>query len=784
MRALDRKLYRTLWQIKGQVFAVAVVVACGVAVFIMALTALRALQDSRDAFYDAGRFADVFAHLKRAPDAVARRIAEIPGVQVAETRILADAALDVPGLEEPAIGRMVSLPPAGRPILNEVIVRRGRLPAAGSGDEVAVAEAFARAHAFSIGDRVSAILNGRKRTLTVVGIVLSPEYVYSVAPGMLMPDDRRFGVLWMDEKALAAAFDLDGAFNDILLRLRRDAAAAEVIARLDQIIEPFGGRGAYARKDQISHALLTGELDQLRALSRMIPPVFLGIAAFLLYVMVSRLVTVERQQIGLLKACGYRNGAIATHYLELTLAVLLVGIAGGIAGGLWLGRELTEIYGRFYHFPALYYRPVPWVIATASAIAVMAGAAAALAATARVARLPPATAMQPAAPPVYNDILPGLLGRLTQPSRIVIRNILRWPLRSSLTTLGIALAVATIVSSSFGFDAVERMIQISFFTAQRFDVMLTYVEPKTGAVANEVARLPGVQAVEPFRAVAVRLRHGHRAELSQITGLREDGALRRIVTADFRAVPPPRHGLLVSPKLAENLGVVPGDDVSVEIMEGRRRTLSLPIAGVVEEYLGTPAYMEIEALGRAIGEPGQVSGSFLRIDPLAEPALFARLKEIPNVATVAVKAATVRSFRDTMAESMSIMLTFYIAFGGVIGLGVLYNSARIALSERARELATLRVLGFTRFEVSYILLGELALLTIAALPLGCVLGYGWAWGIVQAFESDMFVIPLVIERATYGTAIATVLAAAVLAGFLVRRNVDRLDMVGVLKTME
>lgn len=783
MRALDRKLVRTLWRIKGQVAAIALVVACGVALFVMALTALRALQESQAAFYEDGRFGDVFAHLERAPLVLRPEIAAIPGVRTVELRVVGNATLDVPGTAEPVIGRMVSLPPGGN-ALNTIILRRGRVPVPGRDDEVVVSEAFATAHGFDMGDSLAAVMEGRQRALRIVGVALSPEYVYAVSPGMLMPDDRRYGILWMDAEALAAAYDLDGAFNDVTLRLDRGASVPEVLRRLDLVLERYGGLGAYAREDQVSHALLSGELDQLRAMSKMIPPVFLGIAAFLLNVMISRLIAVEREQIGLLKACGYSSGAVARHYLALTLMIVGVGTAAGVGGGLWLGGKLTELYGNFYHFPTLIYRPVPWVIATAVLIAVGAGVGGALSAALRAARLPPATAMTPAPPASYVDLLPALARRLTQPSRIVLRNIMRWPVRSALTSLGIALAMADIIASMFGFDAVDRMIDLNFFTAQRYEAQIVYTHPQAGAILHETRRLPGVLAAEPFRSVAVRLRHGHRSDRSALTGLPAHSGLRRIVDAGMRVVAPPRGGLLVSPKLAELLAVAPGDVVTVEVLEGERRTLALPVAGVVEEYLGTPAYMEIGALNRALGEGDIISGAYLLVDSAAKPALFARLKRTPRVATVSVKSAALQSFRDTMAESMYIMLFFYVGFGAAIALGVLYNSARIALSERARELATLRVLGFTRFEVTYILLGELAVLTLLALPLGAVLGYGWAWAIVSAFENDMFVIPFVIAKSTYGTAALTVLCAALFAGWLVRRQIDALDMVGVLKTRE
>ena len=783
MRALQIKLRRTVWRSKGPVAAVAVVVACGVAMFIMALTTLEALQTSRDSFYEQAGFADLFVPLKRAPDRLIQAIAALPGVQTAESRVVIEATLDIPGLIEPATGRLLSLPD-GDAQLNTILLRDGRLPRPGRADEAVVTEAFATANHFSPGDTLHATIYGHRRSLRIVGIALSPEFIYSVAPGMLMPDDRRFGVLWMDREELAAALDLRHAFNDVVVRLSPEADSAEVMRRLDSLLERHGGFGAYARKDQISHALLTGELDQLRALSKMIPPIFLGIAAFLLNVLMARLIRMEREQIGLLKALGYGNGAIGRHYLAFAAVIVVIGIVLGMVGGMTLATLMSQMYAQFYHFPELVLRPVPWVIVAAAGIAAVSGFVGAWMPARAAARLPPAEAMRPEPPASFHQVAPLIANRLGLPMRMALRNVLRFPFRSSLTVLGIALAMADVIASMFAFDSIDHMIDVGFFVSQRHEVTLTYTEPQPARIAFETLRLPGVLAAEPFRSVGVTLRHGARSERSQLIGLVADGDLRRIVDGALNPVTVPPHGVLISPKLAELLDAAPGDLLVVEVLEGKRRRLTLVVAGLSEEYIGTPAYAELSELAQAIGEPDTVSGAYLLLDPAQARAFYTRLKESPTVATVTVKSATVQSFRDTMAQSMDIMISFYIGFGLIISLGVLYNSARIALAERSRDLALLRAIGFTRGEVTTILFGELAMLTLAALPLGCVLGYGWAWSIVAAFQNNMFIIPLVIARATYGAGIATILAALALAGLVVYRRVGRIDLVAGLKAQE
>jgi len=787
MRALDRKLLRDLWRIRGQALAIALVIACGVATVVMSFGALRSLEETRTAYYERYRFADVFAGLTRAPEELAGRIGEIPGVARVETRIVKAATLDLPGVAEPASAKLLSLPERGEPQLNALALRRGRPPEPGHPDEVVIAQSFAEAHRLNPGDRVRATVNGRLRELRVVGVALSPEYVYSLGPGQLMPDARRFGVFWMGRDALAAAFDLKGAFNDVTLSLQRDAREAEVIARLDTLLAPYGGLGAYGRKDQLSNAFLSGELDQLRMTGRIIPPVFLGVAAFLLHMVVSRLIETEREQIGLLKAFGYADRDVGWHYLKLVLALTGLGVLMGFALGAWLGFGMTALYAKFYDFPILLYQPAPEMFVVAALVAGGATVAGTLTAVHRAVTLPPAVAMVPAPPVSYRrDALSrSALGQAVDgPTRMVVRHIARWPVRSGLTVLGIAASVALLIASLFSFDSIETMIDVQFFRTHRQDATVVFTEARQDAILTEVARLPGVLRAEGVRNASVRLRAGHLSRRAAIQGMEHDAVLSRVLDAELRPVALPPAGLVLSSKLASLLAVRAGDRVTVEVLEGKRRTVAVPVSAVVEEYIGAEAYMDRAALNHLMGEGPVVSGAHLQIDASRTDALFRRLKELPMLAGVTLRAASVGAFRATVAETMSIVLSFYVAFGGLIAFGVLYNSARITLSERGRELASLRVLGFTRGEVAYILLGELAVLTALALPLGCLLGYGLAAVIAAGLDSDLFRVPLVIEDRTYGIAVLVVLLSAIGSGAAVGWRVARLDLIAVLKTRE
>jgi putative ABC transport system permease protein len=771
----------------AQALAIALVLACGAATFVLASGAYRSLDETRRAYYERYRFADVFAAVLRAPKSLEGQILAIPGVAAAETRISRLALLDLEAIEEPATGMVVSLPDFAPQRLNLLHLREGRLPEPERVDEVTVNEAFATANRLRPGASIKALINGKKRDLRIVGIALSPEFVYAVGPGDLMPDDRRFAVLWMSEKAAEGLFDLDGAFNSVSLKLVPGSSEPEAVERLDRLLARYGGTGAYGRKDQFSHAFLAAELDQLDSMRRVIPPIFLLVSAFLINMTLTRLVALEREQIGLLKAIGYGRLPIAAHYVKFVLAIAGFGIALGFLAGAWMGYALTRLYADFYHFPFLIFRHDADIYATAGLVSVAASVIGALRAVAEVLKLAPAVAMQPPAPPSYRRFLSGRLRlpvALSQLTTMTLRHVGRRPLRAAFTSLGISLAVALLVTALLMYDSTELMIDIAFFRADRQQATVAFTDDKHPRALQAVERLPGVLRAEPYRTVAARLRNGHLARKMAVTGKAADMDLSRVLDTELRPVPLPEAGLLVDEHVAKVLSLKRGDLVEVELLEGRRGKRLVPVTDVISSYLGLVALMDLDALNRIAEDGPRLSGVHIAYDTLAQGALFAAIKATPAIGSISLQRQGLARFRATIEESMTYMLTVFVVLAGIIAFGIVYNGARIQLSEHARELASLRVLGFTRAEVSRVLLAELAVLTLAALPVGCLIGYGFGWAMMYAFESDIVRIPFTVERATYAWSSLVVVAATAISAMLVRRRVDRLDLIAVLKTRD
>ncbi|MBN8419250.1 MAG: FtsX-like permease family protein [Verrucomicrobia bacterium] len=784
---LDLKLFRDLGRMKGQIVAVSLVMACGLAMMIMTRSIVLTLESTRDAYYQRYRLADVFASLKRAPLSLAERVAEIPGVAAVEARVVVDATLDLVGMTEPASAHLVSLP-EGRPqTLNKVFVRQGRMPLPDERRQAVVSESFALANKLQIGDSLVAIINGHRDIIIICGIGLSPEFVFEARPGQTLPDNKRYGVFWMNYEAIAVPYDLDGAFNDLCVDLSPGAQSGPVMAEIDRLLLGYGAQGAYTRREHNSAQRLDDELRVVRALSVAYPVVFLSVAAFMVNAVLARLVRLQREQIAQLKALGYSSWQVGRHYLNYALVIVVLGTFIGSAVGRWMGGSLISIYDVFFRFPALNFR----MDYSALVIALVVSAAASFLGVVSVVwmavKLPPAEAMRPEPPA---DFKPSALERmgLTRGSspalRMALRNIERRPVQALFTVFGLALATGLMVLPGSMADSIDYMLTYQWNDVQRQDVVAFFAEPGSADSLHNLEQLPGVQRAEPVRAVQARIHYGHHSRKIAVTGLPSDADLNRLLDAERRLIVLPDEGIVMSAQLGKILGARIGDVVQVEALEGRRETVGVPIRGFMQDFAGISAFMDINALHRLMREGGTVSGAYMTVDQARWSEFMRTVKDTPRIAITLVKQDQLDSFRSTTGQSIGILRKLYLVLAVVVAFGVVYNSARIALSERSRDLATLRVVGFTQREVAGVLLGELLLLISTAIPIGLLFGKGLATFIITKVSTETIRMPLVISLHTYTMAVLVVAAASCASFIVVSRMLRKLDMVGVLKARD
>lgn len=787
LKTINIKLFRDLKASWGQAFAILMVISAGVATFIMSLTTLDALSLTRDAYYRDYRFADVFTSVNRAPESLRARIAAIKGVDKVETRVVAPVKLSVKNYFEPIIGQVVSVPDHGEPLVNRLHLLKGRYIDPERDDEVILNEVFAEAHNLNPGDSLEMIIKGHLQKLIVVGIALSPEFIYQVAPSSITPDFKRFGVLWMARDVLGKAFEMDKAFNDVVLTVQADTNVKDIIQRLDLLLETYGGKDARERHWQISHRIFQSDIEQLGQMAGMFSTIFLGIAAFLLNVVIGRLIDTQRELIAALKAFGYSNIEVGLHYLSYVAIIVVAGLLIGTACGIWLGHGLSGVYTEFYRLPYLQYELRPEIIAIACVITFLSAAIGTAFAVYRAVKLPPAEAMRPEPPAKYSKGIVetvGLTQFFSQPLRMIIRHLERKALKSCLSVIGIALACAIMVVGTFFKDAIDFMVDIEFGLAQRQDITVNFIEPTSYRAFYDLQRIPGVEYGEVYRSVPVRLRNQHRTYLTSINGYDGQRDLYRTLNIKHEPIEIPEDGILLTEYLGEFLKIQEGDEIFIEVLEGKRPFKKVRVVSLVKQYIGVAGYMDRRALNRLMQEDNAISGAYLKIDPTYESEIYTTLRDMPQIADTVARKNIISSFYETSAEFIYIFIGFISTLSIIITFGVIYNAARIALSERSRELASMRVLGFTKAEISFILLGELGILTLLAIPLGLLFGRCLSWYMILEIPKEIFRVPLIIEPSTYAIAVMVVIIAAILSSLIVRSKLDHLDLIAVLKTKE
>ncbi|MEM9617896.1 MAG: FtsX-like permease family protein [Pseudomonadota bacterium] len=784
---LDRKLIRDLWRIKGQAVAIIFVIAAGISLLVMSRGMMTSLDETMRAYYERYRFADMYAPAKRAPDHILDEARALAGVNDVEGRISGGGLVTLPGVNAPISARVISFDPEARAPINGVHLAAGRMIEPTRSDEILLLESFANAHELEPGDSLAITMNGVQHEFEIAGIVLSPEFVYALPPGEFTVDPGSFAVLWANEEAMEAAYDLDGAFNEVVLTTSRGANTQGLIDDLDRLLAPYGATGAFAREDQVSNNYLTEELKQLDTMSRVMPPIFLAVSIFLLNIVITRLVQTEREQIGLIKAFGYSNRDVGLHYLKFVLAIAIAGAFVGWGGGIWLGRWMAGVYQNYYHFPFLVYAIEFKTLGVALLVSSIAAALGGYFAVRAAIELTPAVAMRPPAPPKYgggNGVSRQISKLLDQPSRMIVRRLASQPVRAMLTAFGIGAAMGLSVMMRFNTNATDYMLDVSFNVVDRSDVLVTFAEPLSEKVALELASVDGITYVEPTRSSPVLFTHKRKDFLGGISGMPEDPVLSRAVDSDLQPVDVTGDGIVLSTQLADLLNVSIGEKLHVEVRDGRRPTLEIPVVGTVEALIGTPAYMEMEALNRRLKEPNRVTGAYLKIDPIKRDAVYENLKAVPMIAGVSLRREAYENFKKMIDEGPGAFRNIMTIFSIIIAAGVVYNGARIAFIERQRDLASLRVLGFTKIETGYVLLGELGALAILALPIGSAIGFFlWSY-LATALSTELYQIPVIYREDGLGYAAIIVFVATAIAGAFVQRDVSKLDMATALKTRD
>ncbi|MCF6286472.1 MAG: FtsX-like permease family protein, partial [Candidatus Hydrogenedentes bacterium] len=745
---------------------------------------------TRDTYYAQNRLADFEIMVERAPETAVFKLERLPGVRQVRKRIVEDVNVDIEGVNEPRVGRLISMPALRSPVINDIVILSGRYFEAGEQRVAVVSNQLAESNGLALGDRFQISVDSKKYSLRVVGLAASPEYVYMIRNVQaLIPSPERFGILWVPEEFAETALDMKSACNNIVGLVDNPEDLDKILDEADKVLDPYGIFAKTKREDQLSNRFISDEIKGLGVSAKIIPTLFLGIAALILLILLNRMVRTERTQIGLMKAFGYSNWAVGFHYIEYGLILCVIGCVGGFALGQWMAGGMMKLYVQFYQFPILESRIYLDVLARSMGITLVFATLGALSAAIQAARIQPAESMRAEAPSrvnrVWLEYIPVLWKRVSFTWKMILRNISRNRFRSAVNCFGVAISLSLLLMGFFMTDSIDFGMKFQFRDAQREDVKVSFQREQGRDVLYEASRFPHVRRAEGLLEYPFEIRSVWRKKDIVVIGIEKGSEMRKVMNFARETFSLGDGGLVLAESLAEELQVGPGDTVTLEPLMGRiEGEFEVPVRAVAQQFLGTAAYMDHAALSRMLDESYVINSALLRLESGSRDAINKTLKEIGGIAAVTFNDDAYQSIQDTLGKSMVITNTVLLIFAGVIAFSIIYNITAVSLSERQRELASLRVLGLSTQEVGGIVYFENMLMGALGLLFGVPMGMGICALLVEAYSNDMFRLPFYIDRSTYVISILLTYSFVLLANLAVRRKIQNLDLVEVLKERE
>lgn len=791
MGVLTRKLLRTIWGTKGQFFAVVTVVTLGVTIFIAMSTALYNLEASKNLFYEQNRFADYYFHVVKAPEQVIRQIEQVPGVAQATGRIQVDIPLLQEGNQR-ATARLISYPLPLEGQVNRFQLLSGRLFVQDpyGGVEILTDLQFAAANNLSLNDVVTVVADGKIVPLTVVGTATSPEFVYSIKdPATLIPDPKSFGILMIPLQQAQQLLNQIGEINQVVIRFTPGADEKRVVQRMEEILEPYGNLAAYPRDEQLSHAVLQAELDGLKVTSRFLPAIFFIVAGAIQFIMLGRMVKSQRLQIGVMKAMGYSSRQIMQHYTNYALAVGLLGAVFGTLLGVALASVISYAYGIYFNLPETISGLNTKATVYGFLLSLGVGGLSGVIASRGVTAIHPAEAMRPEVPKSSRKSIfehwDWLWQRLEPTWKMSIRTIGRNRMRFTLVLLGITFAVGMLVVSLFFHNSIDYMVREHYEVEQRYNYLLRFTTPLKESELLNISRIDGVLQTEPLLEVPVKVHFAGRSEDDVLVGLAPESVLKKLFSTNGKPLQLPKEGLLINEKTANKLGIGVGDKVEIETLLGLgpSRHAEVTVVGVSRQLIGGGSYIPLFQVNRILGEEGLISGAMLKVDPGKVSEVEGVLNKMTAVASILSKQKEIDNF-NTSLEATVYSVGIMILCAVLLGFAIVYNASVISFAERKRELASLRVLGFTIKEVSALLWKEYLLQSLCGIALGLPFGYLMALSFARSLSTDLFSLPVVVYPITYVFAALGGIAFVMIALRFAVRGVRKLDLVEILKNRD
>ncbi len=785
------KSFRDLRRAFAQSLALIVISMLGVSSFIALIGAFRDLGTSYNNAYQQLKFADVTFALNGAPRSVTDQIQQVPGVAAVTGRLIIDGGVSFPASNRPGgetviQGRVIGVPAAQHPAVNDVLVENGSYFTSASDQTVLVDSHFADAYGLKPGDTITAAINGQPVQFQIAGIVASPEYlIVSSSRQNAIPSARSFGVLFAPLDTLQRVSGRANQINDVAVRFTPGADASATVDRIQSALASYGLTSTTLRKDQPSNAALHLDLEGYREIAYLMPGLILLVAAVSLYVMLGRQIRSQESQIGLMKALGYRTHTVELHYLATAIGIAVTGAILGILAGIPLARALTSAYASELGIPLVRTRIYPDILGLGILLSLIAAVLGAWGPTRQVARLEPASAMRP------NPAAAGISGRaafferftgLPVWLRLSLRNVFRGRRRALTTGLGIVFAFVLVLAGWSFIDSMNFITNRHFNTIERWDEAVTFSSLQPASALNQISAIEGVTQVEPVIQVPTIVTAGEHQQQIELTALPVGQKLHALQlpsgTSEQSALG--NGQMVLTTAIARSLHVHAGDSVTITNQFGTRQ---LQVSTTVDELLSSVGYVSIaEARGWSTQQDNPINGAYLTVVPSQQAQVQSALYNLPGVASVQLKS-TLRSDWSSLMGLFYALMGAILTFAVVMAFALLFNTMTVNVLERERELATMRAIGTGRRAIGLLLSTESAILWLLATVPGLLAGWWVAMQLGNAFQSDLFSFPMVIDPVTYVVTAIGILVTMLLAAIPAIRRVNRLNLAEATKVL-
>lgn len=792
MGILSRKIWRYIFRNLGQFLAAAAVVMGGIIVYVSMSSSYYNLGQAREDFYRENRFADYYFQFVKAPDGVVKQIERVDGVNHVSGRIQKDLSV-IKENNERATARVVSYNLPMEEELNQITVVQGRgfeQNRSSGSTEVVLDPKYLKANNLGWGDEITAIVEGKEVFFTVVGSAISPEFIYAMKDNAdILPDPQKFGIFMVEKQQAQQLLNMQGQINQILIEFDSEADQTAAINTIKEILRPYGLLSSYPRSDQLSDAMLEAELDQLRGVTNVLPMIFLAIAAAIQFVILRRMIKTQRPQIGLMKGTGYHNYQIMLHYVYYAVAVSLAGALAGILLGVRFSFYFTDLYATYFNLPVYFKGFNLQAIVTGVIMCLVIGCIAGVSASVGVVKIQPAESMRPEPPIIGGKSLleywPWLWSRLTSGWKMTIRNINRNKGRFTVTLLGVVFSVALLVISFFVYDAVDYMMQKFFYEGQTYDISIRFDSLIAEKEMLTISHVDGVQKVEPFLELPIRIHYGSHSEEEVLLAYSPDLTMKKLEDDNGQPILIPADGILLNERTARKLNVRPGDQVEIETLlpTGPVHQEKAIVAGLVRQMVGSGSYIDLRQVNRLLQERNLISGAMIKVEPGKASQVETEINGMLGVASVLSHQKEIANFESYLG-TMDISILIMVIFAAILGFAIVYNASVMNLAERNREIGCMRVIGFSVKEVSGLLSKENIVQSVLGVALGLPFGRYVAQAYMQSITTDLYTLPVIIYPRTYIMAAFGTIAFIFLAHKFSVRGIKKLDLAEVLKSPE